>query len=149
MRAISIHAPFDGVLDPSEPNPHRRHAAIEAILTAAKALRALGGHHVIVHPSDVPREGQDVALRIELIRDSLFALADSCDRLNLQLTVETPLPHLIGGHAGEFGQILNGLPAGVGVCLDTGHTSLGHQWREFLDVSRGRLAHVHANDHRG
>lgn len=149
MRPISIHAPFGGVLDLSDPNPHRRQAAIGAILTAATALKTVGGQHVVVHPSDVAREGQDVQLRLQSIRESLQVLAGSCDLLGVQLTVETPLPHLIGGQAGEFEQILNGLPAGVGVCLDTGHTFLGHQWRQFVDISRGRLAHVHASDHHG
>jgi len=149
IRPISIHAPFGGVLDLSDLNPHRREAAIGAILTAAAALKAVGGRQVVVHPSDVPRDGQDVPRRLQLIRESLRGLAGSCDRLNVRLTVETPLPHLIGGQAGEFAQILDGLPAGVGVCLDTGHTSLGHQWRQFLDLSRGRLSHIHASDHHG
>jgi sugar phosphate isomerase/epimerase len=36
-----------------------------------------------------------------------------------------------------------------GVCLDTGHTTLGHQWHRFLEVSSPRLSHIHANDHHG
>jgi sugar phosphate isomerase/epimerase len=37
----------------------------------------------------------------------------------------------------------------VAVCLDTGHTTLGHQWHRFLDVSGSRVSHIHASDHRG
>jgi sugar phosphate isomerase/epimerase len=146
---VSIHAPFGGLLDLSDPNPHHRHAAIGAILTAAAALKDLGGRNVVVHTSDTPRNDQDVALRLRLIQESLQVLARACDHMDLVLTVESPLPHLIGGSAEEFAWILAGLPPTVAVCLDTGHTTLGHQWRRFVDVSKGRLSHIHANDHHG
>lgn len=149
IRPVSIHAPFGGLLDLSDPNPHHRHAAIGAILTAAAALKDLGGRNVVVHTSDVPRRDQDVSLRLRLIQESLQVLARACDHMGLILTVESPLPHLIGGSADEFAWILEGLPSNVAVCLDTGHTALGHQWRQFVDVSGRRLSHIHANDHHG
>ena len=34
----------------------------------------------------------------------------------------------------------------VAVCLDTGHTTLGGFWDQFLAVSDGRVVHVHASD---
>ena len=146
---VSIHAPFGGPLDLSDPNPHHRHAAIGAILTAATALKDLGGRIVVVHASDVPRHGQDVTSRLRWIHESLLILARTSDHMDLVLTVESPLPHLIGGAAEEFAWILERLPPSVAVCLDTGHTTLGHQWRQFVDVSKGRLSHIHANDHHG
>jgi sugar phosphate isomerase/epimerase len=146
---VSIHAPFGGLLDLSDPNPHHRHAAIGAIITAAAALKDLGGRTVVVHASDIPRNAQDVALRLRLIHESLLILARTCDHMDLVLTVESPLPHLIGGDAEEFAWILERLPPSVAVCLDTSHTTLGHQWHRFLAISRGRLSHIHANDHRG
>jgi sugar phosphate isomerase/epimerase len=149
IRPVSIHAPFGGLLDLSDPNPHHRNAAIGAILTAAAALKDLGGRNVVVHTSDIPRDGQDVRLRLRFIRESLQVLARACDHMGVVLTVESPLPHLIGGSADEFAWILEGLPLTVAVCLDTGHTTLGHQWQRFVDVSGSRLSHIHANDHRG
>ena len=148
-RAVSIHTPFGGLLDLSDPNPRHRTAAIDAILTAAAALSVLGGRTVVVHPSDTPRHDQDVRLRLEFIRESLHVLAVSCESMGMVLTVESPLPHLIGGSADEFGWILRDLPPMVAVCLDTGHTTLGHQWHRFLDVSGSRMSHIHASDHRG
>jgi sugar phosphate isomerase/epimerase len=149
IRPVSIHAPFGGLLDLSDPNPHHRHAAIGAILTAAAALKDLGGRNVVVHTSDTARNDQDVPLRLRLIQESLQVLARACDHMDLILTVESPLPHLIGGSAEEFAWVLEGLPPTVAVCLDTGHTTLGHQWRRFVDISKGRLSHIHANDHHG
>jgi sugar phosphate isomerase/epimerase len=149
MEPVAIHAPFGGLLDLSEPNPHHRQAAIGAILTASAALKDFGGRHVVVHTSDVPRNGQDVQLRLRLIRESLQVLARACDHMGVVLTVESPLPHLIGGSCEEFAWLLEGLPPSVAVCLDTGHTTLGHQWRRFMEVAGPRLAHIHANDHHG
>ena len=68
--------------------------------------------------------------------------------MGLILAVESPLPHLIGGEAGEFRNLLERVPT-ARVCLDTSHTTLGHQWERFVDVAGPRLIHVHANDHRG
>jgi sugar phosphate isomerase/epimerase len=42
LEAVSIHAPFGGLLDLADPNPHHRHAAVGAILTATAALKRLG-----------------------------------------------------------------------------------------------------------
>lgn len=149
MNPVSIHAPFGGLLDLSDPNSHHRQAAIGAILTAAAALRDLGGRNVIVHTSDAPRQGQNVSERLRHIRESLQVLARSCEHMGLVLTVESPLPHLIGGSGDEFAWLLEGLPPSVAVCLDTGHTTLAHQWHRFLEVAGPRLAHIHANDHHG
>ncbi len=64
LEAVSIHAPFGGALDLADSNPHHRHAAIGAILTAAAAIRRLGGRLVVVHPSDIERNGQHVEARL-------------------------------------------------------------------------------------
>lgn len=146
---ISIHAPFGGLLDLSDPNPHHRNAAIGGILTAAAALRELGGSIVVVHTTDVPRVDQDVEQRLAHCADALSVLARACGHMAIRLAIESPLPHLIGGHPDEFAWILEKVGTGPGVCLDTAHTTLGHHWRRFLEVAAGRLIHVHANDHRG
>lgn len=149
LQAISIHAPFGGRLDLADANPDHRQAAIGAVLTAAMALKQLGGRLVIVHPSDLPRHEHDVHGRLQDAAGSLALLAESCAHAALQLVVESPLPHLIGGHPDEFAFLLKDLPAPVGVCLDTGHTFLGQHWRRFVEVAGARLTHVHASDNRG
>ena len=149
LRAISIHTPFGGVLDLADPNPHHRHAAIGAALTAALALKQLGGRLVVVHPSDLPRYQHDVRARLSDCSRSLALLAENCAHAGLQLIVESPLPHLIGGAPDEFAELLASLPPSAGVCLDTGHLSLGGHWREFVRLARSRLRHIHANDNHG
>jgi sugar phosphate isomerase/epimerase len=149
LEAISIHAPFGGLLDLSDPNPHHRHAAMGTVLTAAAALRDLGGTTVVVHVSDVPRNPTDVEERLAHCVGALELLGRSCDHMHMVLAVESPLPHLVGGHPDEFEWVLKRLAPRTGVCLDTGHTTLGRHWRRFLEVAGPRLKHVHANDNRG
>jgi sugar phosphate isomerase/epimerase len=149
LEAVSIHAPFGGALDLADPNPHHRHAAIGAILIAASAIKKMGGRLVVVHPSDLERHNHEAGARLADAARSLALLTENCAHAGLTLVVETPLPHLIGGHPDEFAWILERLPAAAGVCLDTGHTALGRTWRQFMAVAGNRLVHVHASDNRG
>jgi sugar phosphate isomerase/epimerase len=146
---VSIHAPFGGVLELSDPNPTHRQAAIDAVLTAASALSELGGFQVVVHPSDVERTGQNVAERLARSTSALESIARACADMGTTLLLETPLPHLIGGDPGEFAWILERLESSVGVCIDTGHVTLGGHWDRMIEVTADRLKHVHASDNHG
>jgi sugar phosphate isomerase/epimerase len=149
LQAVSIHAPFGPHLDLAHPHEHHRRAGIDAILTSARAIAQLGGRLVVAHPSDLSRHDADIRTRLEHSASSLRALASSCRELGVQLAIESPLPHLLGGHADEFDWILRHVDADVGACLDTGHIALGRAWQQFLEVTRGRLVHVHASDNHG
>lgn len=149
LEAVSIHAPFGGLLDLADQNAHHRYAAIGAALTASSALQRLGGHLVVAHPSDLPRYQHDGPARLADAVRSLTVLADNCAAAGQTLLVESPLPHLIGGHPDEFAYLLDHLPASVGVCLDTGHTTLGQHWHRFVEIAGPRLKHVHASDNHG
>lgn len=149
IEPISIHAPFGGPLDLSDPSFYYRNAAIGAILACASALHDLGGTRVVVHTTDVPREGQHLEERLTRCAHSLRVLARSCAHMNMTLLVETPLPHLIGGHPDEFARLVHHLDGRVGICIDTSHATLGHHWDGFMRVVGERVVHVHANDHHG
>jgi len=149
MVPVSIHAPFGGLLDLSDPNPHHRHAAVGGILAAASALHEMGGKVVVVHATDVVRNGEDVSRRLADCAAALEMLARSCSQMGMTLAVENPLPHLIGGHPDEFDWILRRVGDGARVCLDTSHATLGNHLLQFIDVAGERVVHVHANDHRG
>lgn len=146
---VSMHAPFGGLLDLSDPNPHHRRATIGGILTAASVLKQLGGSMIVVHTTDVPRSHGDVQRRLANCVASLSELANACQQIGVTVAVESPLPHLIGGHPDKFEWILRHIDATVGVCLDTAHTTLGHHWDRLLALAADRLVHIHANDHRG
>ena len=149
LSPISIHAPFGGLLELSDPNPHHRHAAVGGIVAAASALRQLGGSVVVAHTTDVPRNGQDVARRLADCAGALNVLAHSCAHMRMTLAIENPLPHLIGGHPDEFAWILDHVDSGARVCLDTSHATLADHLPRLLEVMGRRVVHVHANDHHG
>jgi sugar phosphate isomerase/epimerase len=149
LQPISIHAPFGGSLDLAHPDAAHRTAAVNAIKGAADAVKHAGGTIVVVHPSDLARHGQDVNARVNDTVASLTSVGEFCRQRSLTLAVESPLPHLIGGNPDEFRTILSRLDPAVKVCLDTGHTFLGGFWNQFVDVSSGRLEHVHASDNLG
>lgn len=146
---VAIHAPFGGLLDLTDPNPHHRYAAIGAILSAASALRELGGTKTVVHLSDASRNTADLDERLAHATASLRVLARACAHMDAVLVVETPLPHVVGGEPDEFAAVLRPLDRSVGVCFDTSHLTLGHHWDAFVRAIGHRLVHVHANDHRG
>lgn len=149
LTAISLHAPFGTQYELADPDAARRRSAMAAVLTAAAALKDFGGRLVIVHPSDLERHHHDAQARLADSAASLDELAQSCAQMGLVLVIESPLPHLIGGHPDEFAWILRQMKTHVRVCLDTGHTFLGHHWQGFLNIADGRLAHVHVNDNHG
>jgi len=146
---VAIHAPFGGLLDLTDPNPHHRHATIGAVLSALSALRELGGTKVVVHPSDAPRRVEELDERLACGTASLRVLARACAQMDAQLLVETPMPQVVGGDPDEFDAMVRPLDRKVGVCLDTSHATLGQHWDGFLKVAGHRLVHVHVNDHHG
>jgi sugar phosphate isomerase/epimerase len=149
VNAIAIHAPFGGLLDLSDPNPHHRNAGMAAIMTAAAILQELRGRIVVIHATDVVQSVADAATRLRHACESVHALQRACRELGMTLAIETPLGHLIGGRPGDFARLLQAAGADARVCLDTGHTWLAQQWDAFVDLARGRLVHVHAHDNGG
>ncbi len=149
LAAISVHAPFGGNCDLASPDAHARSQAIASVLTAAAALKALGGGIVVVHPSDLPRQHEDVKARLSDAVHSLTQVCEEFAREGVTLAIESALPHLVGGHPNDLAVMLRALPPNVGVCLDTGHTTLGGHWHRFVEVAGTRLIHVHASDNHG
>jgi len=149
VRAVAIHAPFGGLLDLSDPNPRHRNAGMAAIMTAAAVLKELGGRIVVIHATDVVNSVPDARLRLQHACRSVHALQTACTALEMTLAIESPLPHLIGGAPHQFAELLHAAGPDARVCLDTGHTWLGHHWDAFAHLAENRLVHVHAHDNRG
>ena len=146
---VSMHAPFGGRLDLSDGDPHRLQDTIQTVLASAQALSRLGGRVLVAHPTDIVRAGEDVLARLERAAASLRTLTQGCKRLGVTLAIESPLPHLVGGHPDEFAWLLERVGPDARVCLDTGHTSLGGHWHRFVELAGDRLVHVHAHDNHG
>jgi sugar phosphate isomerase/epimerase len=146
---VSMHAPFGGRLDLSDADPHCLQDTLQTVLAAARALARLGGRILVAHPTDVVRNGEDVHVRLDRAASALRLLTHHCAQMGVTLAIESPLPHLIGGHPDEFAWLLDRVGPDARVCLDTGHTHLGGHWRRFVELAGPRLVHIHAHDNRG
>jgi sugar phosphate isomerase/epimerase len=146
---VSMHAPFGGQLDLAHHDDHHREQAITKLLTSARALKRLGGTILVVHPTDHVRAHHDVAPRLSNAAEALRRITEAAGTFGVTIAIETPLPHLIGGHPDEFARILDHVGPAARVCLDTGHTFLGGFTQHFIELAHDRLVHVHAHDNHG
>jgi sugar phosphate isomerase/epimerase len=151
LRVHSLHAPFGHDVNLTSPDPEQRRHALERLTHAADALRRLGGSLYVIHPGgEDQRWTWDRERRLQLSVEGLTSVWQRCRQRGLTLVVETPLPHLLGGQMEDFAWILERLPTeGVGVCIDTSHTSLGGFLFEVIERFGHRLVHVQASDNQG
>lgn len=146
---VSMHAPFGGQLDLAHHDDGHRESALATLLASARALKTLGGSILVVHPTDHVRAHHDPAPRLAWASEALRRLTESAAAFGVTVAIETPLPHLIGGHPDEFARILDHVGPAARVCLDTGHTFLGGFTHRFIELAADRLVHVHAHDNHG
>lgn len=150
----SVHIASGGwyLADPDE--SVRRTALAKAIDCLAPAA-AVGAQVVICH-HNAPRtpfvEG-DRSAAMARSRESLQELADRASALELQLAVEnlpqrhTPRP---GGAIEDVLEIICGLGAHVGVCVDAGHSNAnGFGAHEEVRLAGKKLLAVHIQDNDG
>jgi sugar phosphate isomerase/epimerase len=151
LRVHSLHAPFGHDVNFTSPDGDQRRHALERLTRAADALRTLGGKLYVIHPGgEDQRWIWDRDARLASSVEGLSAVWAQCRQRGLQLVLETPLPHLLGGQVEDFAWILDRLPReGVGICLDTSHTSLGGSLFEVIERFGPRLVHVQASDNHG
>ena len=151
LRVHSLHAPFGHDVNFTSPDPEQRRHARDRLTEAAEALRLLGGELYVIHPGgEDQRWIWDRERRLALSVEGLTGVWEQCRQRGLTLVVETPLPHLLGGQVEDFAWILERLPTeGVGICLDTSHTSLGGFLFEAIERFGRRLVHVQASDNHG
>ena len=151
LRTHSLHAPFGAHANFTSLDPEERRAAMREMSAASAALEILGGRLFVVHPGgEDPRWSWQRSEHLDQSVMALEAMWADCRARGQILVMETPLPHLLGGQPDDFAWILRRLPSeGVGVCLDTSHTSLGGFLFESIHRLGPRLVHIQASDNRG
>jgi sugar phosphate isomerase/epimerase len=151
LRVHSLHAPFGHGIDITSSEESIRSTSFDQLTRSADALATLGGSLLVVHPGgEDPHWAWTRERSIGLAAEGLRRMAEVCRERGLTLAVETPLPHLLGGHPDDFDWILQQIPlTEVGVCVDTSHCSLGGHLFESLLRSAPRLVHIQASDNHG
>ena len=151
LQVHSLHAPFGHDIDITSSEECIRSTSFDRLTRSADALATLGGRFLVIHPGgEDPRWAWTRERSIGLAAEGLRRMAEVCRERGLTLAVETPLPHLLGGHPDDFDWILQQIPeTEVGVCVDTSHCSLGgHLFESLLRLSP-HLVHVQASDNHG
>ena len=151
LGVVSLHAPFGTDLNFTAPDEAERRRTLDVMTQAADALARFGGRLYVVHPGgEDQRWTWDRAQRLGYAVEGLRHLWTVCRERSLELVVESPLPHLLGGAPDDFEWILQRLPVeGTGVCADTSHLSLGGHLQAFVARFASRLVHVQASDNGG
>jgi sugar phosphate isomerase/epimerase len=153
MEAYSFHAPFAPRIDIASSHDAQRIASVMEILKAAEAAALLQVHYFVLHPGPenpaaIPASEQ--LPRMQHVVESLNQVARRCRELGIMCVLENKLPHLLFGNTSDILWILDGVnSAEVGVCLDTGHASLGGDIHNLVHKLSGHLRMIHAHDNDG
>jgi sugar phosphate isomerase/epimerase len=153
MEAYSFHAPFAEHIDIAAPDARQRARSIAEIMKAAAAAALFRVHYFVIHPGpERPQSGtlEEQMARMQNAIASLDVIAQGCHELGIVCVLENKLPHLLFGNTSDILWILDGIKtAEVGVCLDTGHGSLGGDLHPLVQKLAGHLKFIHAHDNHG
>jgi len=143
----AYQAPNAAALDEAE-----RRCSVELIQSCFAPLAAVGVEYIVLHPTGYSKEyaKQNREAHMEQARKSIRELAKSGGELGLHMAWEN-LPH--HGVARplhdmrELRQLVDDMPANVGLCLDTTHATIsGHEPVEQAKVAADRLFCLHLHD---
>lgn len=152
IRVGSVHSgftrPSELAWDISHSDEAIRTRAIRKHQDVIFAAKKLGAYHIALHPG--PQEtGKD---RLCVARDSIAELAETARGLSIKIAVENLPPGHLGSTIAEMKFLLDGSdPKVVGLCLDTGHASIGNDSPvDYINAFPNRLIAVHWHDcHQG
>ena len=119
---------------------------------AAEAAALLEVNHFVMHPGPEDASIEDPQQHIERLKhttESLFLIAEHCQRLGIRCVLENKLPHLVFARIDDLVFILDAtVMINVGICLDTGHAQVAHTLANMTTILAPFLCMVHAHDNR-
>ena len=115
----SIHLPFSGRLDISNPNNELRDVTIYTNKTLIRAAGRAGIKVAVLHPSSEPIAEEDRPMRMERSRGAIEILKAECDRAGMLLAVENLPRTCLCRTSDEMIALLS--VTGAGVVFDTNH----------------------------
>ncbi len=151
LRVWSIHAPFGGEVDLSDPDELSRRAAVGAVRRAAEIGRAMGASLVVAHAGLSAQDPGEGELRRRQSLRSINCLLKRTAQLDLRLAIEylpANKPRLCNDSAEilEVFRLCDGDPA---VCLDTNHANLREPLAQAVRALGEHIATLHISDNDG
>lgn len=143
----SVHLPFSGVLDISNPFKELRDITLYTNRTLIEAAGKAGIKVAVLHPSSEPIDSDMRPEQLELSKEAIVLLREQCDKAGMFLAVENLPRTCLCNRSGEMIELLK--DTGAGVVFDTNH-SLSETNTDFLSalIESGLPIHsLHISDY--
>lgn len=141
----SIHLPFSGEYDISNPDEKMRDFTIQTNLELMEAASKAGISVAVVHPSSEPIADSDRASRMELSIAGLDILVKRAAELGMRVAVENLPRTCLLRRACEAETVLKALP-GLNLVFDTNHLLLENNI-DFINAVGDRIITLHVSDY--
>lgn len=142
----SVHLPFGGSYDISQPNDSARQIAVALNLNDMRtACRILVPTCIVIHPSTEPIADADRAAHIEASKKSLTELAARAKECNVRLLVENLPRTCLGNTSTELLDIINGID-NAAIVFDVNHLLIESQ-TDFIKNTKGKIESTHMSDY--
>jgi sugar phosphate isomerase/epimerase len=151
MRFWSVHAPFGGGVDLSEPDELARREAMCQVRRACEVANLLGAKCVVVHAGLRTGDAEEQEQRRRQSLRSLNCLLKCTCQLGVHLAVEY-LPankERLCNNSAEICDLLGLCDGTPGVCLDTNHVNLGEALPDATRTLAEWLVTLHLSDNDG
>lgn len=153
LEAMSFHAPFAEGIDITSPDRGERERSAEEIMKAAEAAEILRVKNFVIHPGPEKNQAppaEEFLKRMNNSAEFVQELATRCQKCGMRLLLENMIPSLLFGHIRDLVWIIASVSSlNVGICLDTGHASIGSPLGNIPKKISGYLDMLHVNDNRG
>ena len=143
----SIHLPFSGRLDISNPQNELRDVTIYTNKTLIRAAGRAGVKVAVLHPSSEPIAEEDRPMRMERSRRAIETLQAECEKAGMKLAVENLPRTCLCRTSDEMIELLSG--TGAGVVFDTNHCLVEDNVHYVNALTRAglKIISVHISDY--
>ena len=142
----SIHLPFGGIYDISQPNEVDRQAAVARNIADIDLIcRILAPKKLIIHPSAEPIDDSVRNAYLIASRKSLTEIADKAQKYDAKLLVENLPRTCLGNTSNELLQLIEGIE-NTAICFDVNHL-LQETHETFIQNTKGKIESTHISDY--
>jgi len=144
----SVHAPFGGAVDLSNPEELARREAIQRVLRAVDIGRTVGAGLVVIHAGLSCADAEEGEQRRRQAIRSINELVKRASQKGLEMAVEY-LPNnkqRLCNSGESCGMLLDYVDGEPGICFDTNHANLGETLSQAVRALGDRVTTLHISD---
>lgn len=141
----SIHLPFSGELDISNPNKEKRDFTMKTNLELMNAAQVAGARIAVVHPSSEPIAEDARESRLARSIENLEILNTHAKKLGMRLAVENLPRTCLLRHSDDVKKVIAAIPD-IGITFDTNHLLIQDNI-EFIHEVGDHIITLHVSDY--